>query len=156
MTAEVEQLRPYQLALKEIAGRATMDAVDPFAVAADVGDKIMQAETIDDILAIPESGPGSLEELTGKMFRFIGGSLRWARSAERYREGGTGVYAFFRCIDNKKNEYSITTGATNVVFQLRALEKKGVFDGEGVIYDFDFTVKCREVSNGSLYWLGAA
>lgn len=153
VTTEVERLRPYQLALREMHGSAKLD--DGFSVAADVADKILMAETIEDILAVPESGPGSIEELQGKMFRFIGGSLRYADSAEKYREGGTGQYAFFRCIDSKGTEHAVTTGATNIVFQLKALQRKGVFDNDGEVYDYDFTVKSREVASGTLYWLGA-
>jgi len=154
----VEKRRPYETAILELHARAKMEADSGFGaeVATSVADRIMEAETIEAVLAIPEQGPGNLDDMVGKAFRFIGGQLHWAISAEQFREGGTGVYAVFKVLDMNDMERMVSTGAVNVVFQLRRLEKLGLFDNDGEISKQYFTVKARPVPSGTLYWLGAA
>lgn len=155
---EVAQRRPYEDALAEIAQRVEIVKQEGsgFEVAATVADKIMSARTIDDVLAAAEGGPGDLESLVGKTFRFLGGSLSWYEGSEQFREGGTGFYAVFTVRDLRGNDYTISTGATNVVFQLRKLESMGVFENDGELYPYEFTVKVRVTGSGnSLYRISA-
>lgn len=149
--------RPFQLALTEIKGRAEADGVGRgFEVAANVADKILTAETLDDILNAPEQGPGDLSDFVGKSFRIIGGTIAWAPSSEQFREGGTGYYVQFKALDMNGQEVFVSTGSVNVVFQIKAMEKMGLFDEEGVPLDRYLTVRSRPVPSGTLYWLGSA
>lgn len=152
---EIDVRRPYEKALAGIAGRASMDSEGgAFEIAAAVGDKISSADSVQDVLDAAEGGPGDIGELAGRTFRFIGGSLRWYKSAEKFRAGGTGFYAVFDAME-KANQLTISTGATNVVFQLRRLEELGVFDNAGELSADEFTIKYRETANGTLYRIAA-
>lgn len=155
MAKDVEERRPYQTALLELKGRVEMEQANGSAVeiATAVADRIMEAENLDEVMAIPEAGPGGLDDLVGKAFRFIGGQLRWAASAEQFRDGGTGFYAVFSVLDMNDVEHMVSTGSVNVVFQLRKMEKLGIFDNPGELTEKHFTVKTRPTANGSLYWL---
>jgi len=151
-----ETKRPYEVALQEIDGRAALDEGDSFGIAAEVADKIMSAETLEGVIEAAEQGPEDLEFFTGTSFQFIGGSLRWSHAAEQFREGGTGYYAVFKVVDMKGTEHLVSTGATNVVFQLRKMEKLGVFDEIDVAYPTYFTVKSRPTGKGTLYRISFA
>ena len=54
------------------------------------------------------------------------------------------------------NEHLVSTGATNVVFQLRKLEKLGVFDEVDKVYETYFTIKSRPTGKGTLYRIAYA
>ena len=156
MAKEVAEKRPYEVALQEIDGRATLDGENSFDIAAEVADKIMSADDLDAVMAAAEQGPEDLEEFVGSSFQFIGGSLRWSVAAEQYREGGTGYYAVFKCRTMNGNDHLVSTGATNVVFQLRKMEKLGVFDNMDQVYETYFTVKSRPTGKGTLYRIAYA
>lgn len=149
------ELRPYEQAARDMADMASAESVDGFAVAADVADKILTAGTVDAVLDAAEGGPGDLADLVGKSFRFIGGQLRWMRSAEKFRSGGFGVYAVFTARLSDGTDVLVSTGAVNVVAQLRALQKPGmgVFGEDGEVSERVFSVACRETANGTLFRL---
>jgi hypothetical protein len=151
----VESRRPYELALAEIKGRAAMDGNDSFEIASNVADKIMSADSLQGIMDAASQGPEDLSDLEGTAFYMVGESLRFAESAEQFREGGTGYYAIFRCLDLNGTEHTVSTGAVNVIFQLRAMEKQGVFDA-GIYSEHAFTVKSRPTKRGTLYRLDFA
>lgn len=148
------ELRPYEQALREIKGRAQAerDGGRSFDIAASVADKILTAETIDEILAIPQQGPEGLDDFVGKAFQFVG-TLSWADSAEQYREGGTGEYVVMKIRTMDEIEHMVSTGATNIVFQLKALENKGMFLSPDEVTERFFTFGARSVASGTLYWL---
>lgn len=157
MAKEVETRRPYQTALLEMKGRAELDSEGRgFDIAANVADKILTAESVEDIVAAAETGPEDIADLVGVGFRFIGQTLVYSESAEQFRDGGTGYYAVFKCVDSRGNEHTISTGAVNVVFQLKAFENKGIFDEEGELSKDLFTIKSRPTRRGTLYWIGFA
>lgn len=157
MANEVETRRPYQTALLEMKGRAELDGEGRgFEIAANVADKILTAESIEDIVAAAEEGPEDITEMVGVSFRFIGQSLTYSESAEQFREGGTGYYAIFKCMDSRGNEHTVSTGSVNVVFQLKAFENKGVFDNAGELSKDLFTIKSRPTKRGTLYWVSFA
>lgn len=147
---ELETRRPFQTALLEIKGRAAMDQANGFEIAANVADTIASATSLQEVMDAAKQGPEGVENLEGKAFRFIGSSLRWAESAEQYKEGGAGFYAIFKCIDLNDVEHTVSTGATNVIFQLRQMERLGVFDGEEPS-EQHFTIVSRPTKGGTLY-----
>lgn len=152
---DVEARRPYQTAILEMAGRVEMGDVNGFEIAANVADKITEASTLEEIMAAANSGPEGLEDIEGKAFAFLRGSLRYAKSAEQFERGGTGFYVIFDCVDLDGIRHTVSTGSVNVVFQLKAMEKLGVFDGEG-LSERMFTIKSRPTKNGTLYRLDFA
>lgn len=148
------EMRPWQLAIAEIKSEAS--EVDGFAVAQDVADKIMRAETIDDVLGIPENGPGDITDLVGRSFRFLGGP-RYSVGAEKYKEGGTGFYVVFRVLFSDGFDALISTGATNIIFQMKRLGQLGALGStEAEPSEMVYTMKCRDTARGTLYWLAAA
>lgn len=147
---EVEVRRPYQTAMLEMKGRAELDRANGFEIAANVADTIASATSLQEIMDAAKQGPEGLESLEGKAFQFLGSSLRWAESAEQYKEGGVGFYAIFKCVDLSGAEHTVSTGATNVVFQLRQMERLGVFDGDGPS-EQHFTIASRPTKGGTLY-----
>jgi hypothetical protein len=150
---EVESRRPYETALLEIKGRAELDSEgNSFDIAAKVADKIMEAGSIEAIIAAAEQGPEDLSDLVGVAFNFMG-SLSYLKSADRFSEGGTGYYVVFQCRDTKGNDHTVSTGAVNVMFQLRAFEKQGMFDNPDVLSSDVFTIKSRPTGRGELYWI---
>lgn len=150
------ELRPYEKTLRELHGVTQPENSNSFEVAASVADKILTAETIDDVIAAVEQGPGNLEDLVGKAFQFIGGTLSWHRSAEQYKEGGTNFYAVFRVRMLDGEEQMVSTGAVNVVFQLRKFEDLGIFDNPGQLTEKHFTIKSKATGNGTLFSIGYA
>lgn len=148
------EMRPWQLALRDIKDEAS--EVDGFAVAADVADKIMRADTIEDVLGIPEAGPGDITSLVGRSFRFLG-TPRYNAGAEKYKEGGTGFYVVFRVLFPDGFDALVSTGATNLIFQLKRITQLGGFGStEAEPSEHVFTVKARDTARGTLYWLAAA
>src|SRR5512146_2321016 len=90
------EMRPYQVAMVDMAESAEdLATTDAFTIASEVADKILTAADIDAVIDAAEGGPGDLTDLYGKAFKFVGGTLRWMRSAEKFRAGGFGVYAVF-------------------------------------------------------------
>lgn len=157
MAAEVEQRRPYETAMLEMKGRATLDGEGRgFEIAANVADKILSATSIEDVISAAETGPEDLSDLVGTAFNMIGGTLNYAESAEQFRDGGTGFYVIFQCRDARGTDHTVSTGAVNVVFQMKQLERLGVFDNAGELSEQLFTVKSRPTKNGTLYWIGFA
>lgn len=148
------EMRPWQLAISQIKDEAT--EVDGFTVAQDVADKIMRAETIEDVLGVPENGPGDITDLVGRSFRFLGGP-RYSVGAEKYKEGGTGFYVVFRVLFGDGFDALVSTGATNIVFQLKRITQLGGFGStEAEPSEMVYTIKSRDTARGTLYWLSAA
>lgn len=157
-TAEVESRRPYEVAMTKLAARVELERANgnrSFEVAASVADKILNAESLDDILAAPEQGPDSAENFIGKGFK-LRGMLDWQPAAEQFREGGTGYYVVFRAVDMNGVLHVVSTGATNLVFQFLAMEEKGMFQDEDWESDVYFTIRSRPVPSGTLFWLSYA
>jgi hypothetical protein len=151
------ELRPWEKTVRELHGVTAPENSDGFEVAASVADKILTAETLDDVINAVQAGPGDLTELVGKAFQFIGGTLSWHRAAEQYREGGTGFYAVFRVMLLDGEEKMISTGANNVIFQLRRMEDFGIFDNPGELTEKHFTVVPRTTGSGTtLFSIGYA
>jgi hypothetical protein len=147
---EVVARRPYEIALMEIKGRSSAEESNTFEIAVNVADKIMGADSVEGVMDAAGAGPEDLADMEGKPFRFTGYSLRFAESSEQFRGGGTGFYAIFECEDLNRETHTISTGAVNVVFQLKKLEELGVFSVEGQ-YDRAFTVRSKPTKNGTLY-----
>lgn len=150
MSKEVAEMRPYELAVKEMAGRAEMEASDgsAFDIASQVADKILTADSIEAVIGAVGDGPDGLENIQGKPF-FFTGLIRYAKSSEQYREGGVGVYVVFDIVDMQGEKHTVTTGAVNVVFQLRQMEKLGYFGDTDWISDRMFTVRSRITGTGN-------
>jgi hypothetical protein len=146
----VANLRAYELALKEIKGRVETGDNAGFEVGASVADKILTAVDIEGIIGAVNQGPGSVEDLVGKPFKFTG-YARYANSADQYKEGGTGQYVIFDYVDLNGEKNTVSTGAVNIVFQVRAMEKLGYFNGDDWVSDKLFTVKSKPTANGTLY-----
>lgn len=157
MAAEVETRRPYETALLEMKGRANLDGEGRgFEIAANVADQILSADSIEGVIAAAETGPEDVTDLIGVSFKMLGGSLSYLESAEQFRDGGTGFYVVFKCVDSRGTEHTVSTGSVNIVFQMKQLEKLGVFDNEGELSEHLFTVKSRATKRGTLYWIGFA
>ena len=150
MSGEVEVRRPHQTAMLEMKGRADMDQANSFEIAANVADAIASAQTLEEVMEAAKRGPEDMADFVGKAFRMVGSSLRWAESSEQFRDGGVGFYAIFKCVTMDEVEHTISTGATNVVFQLRQMERLGVFDGDGQSAAI-FTIASRPTKSGTLY-----
>lgn len=148
---EVEVRRPFQTALLEMKGRAEMDQGNSFEIAANVADAIASAETLQEIMDAAKRGPEDLADYVGRAFYVVGGSLRYSESAEQYKEGGVGMYAILDFVTTDGVKHTLSTGATNVIFQLRQMERLGVFDGEDVNETQLFTFASRPTRNGTLY-----
>jgi hypothetical protein len=142
--------RPFQLAMQELADRSELDKGGGLEIAANVADQILTAQTVEDVIGAPAQGPGNLDDLVGKPFYFTG-YLRFLRSAEQFREGGVGVYVVFDILDMNGNKTVMSTGAVNVVFQLRQMERLGYFASEDWVSDKMFTIRSRPTANGTLY-----
>jgi hypothetical protein len=134
----------------EMKGRADIDQGNSFEIAANVADAISSAQTLEEVMMAAKRGPEDLSEFVGKSFGVVGSSLRWAESAEQFREGGVGLYAIFDFVTTDGVKHTVSTGATNVIFQLRQMERLGVFDGEDVSQTA-FTIMSRPTRNGTLY-----
>jgi hypothetical protein len=150
VASDVATLRPYELALREIKGRVETGDNAGFEVGAAVADKILTATDIEGVIAAVNQGPGRVEDLVGKPFKFAG-YVRYADSAEQYKEGGTGQYVIFDYIDMNNEKSTVSTGAVNVVFQIRAMEKLGYFNSDDWVSDKLFTIKPKATENGTLY-----
>lgn len=148
----VEKRRPYEEALARMRSRAEIEGNQGsgFEIAANVADQILQADSIEGIIAAAAAGPGSLEDIVGKPFYFKG-YLRVLNSAEQFREGGTGQYVVFDIEDMNGNSATYSTGAVNVVFQLHALELQGYFASEDWKSDKLFTFRSRPTAGGQLF-----
>ena len=149
------EMRPYEKAIAEIKGQ-TAEGVDGFEIASQVADKIMSATSLDEAIDAAAQGPDDLENWVGRAFRFIGGTLRYQEASEQYREGGTGYYAVFKCEDLQGDEHTVSTGAVNVVFQLKKFQELGVFDGDQPYMAKTFTVLSRPTQRGTLYRIAYA
>lgn len=147
---EVSQGRPFQLTMEELHNRSELDKGSGIEIAANVADQILTAQSIEDVVNAPAQGPGNLDDLVGKPFYFTG-YLRFLRSAEQFREGGVGVYVVFDILDMNSTKSVVSTGAVNVVFQLRQFERLGYFADEDWISDKVFTIRSRPTANGTLY-----
>jgi hypothetical protein len=150
--------RLYEEALGQIKTRTEIERGNNsgFEVAAQVADKILEADTIEGIIAATNQSAGSLEDLVGKPFKFHG-YLRFNESADQYREGGTGFFVIFDVTDMNGNTLVTTTGATNIIFQLKAMEQLGYFSDEDWQSDKLFTIRCRVTGSGNtLYRLDFA
>lgn len=154
-STEVETRRPFEIAIAEMRNRADLEGTDSFTIASNVADKIMTAETVEDVIAAANQGPGDMDALVGKAFKFTG-YLRFQHSAEQFRAGGTGEYAIFDIVDLNGSRRTYTTGATNVVFELKRLEHLGYFADEDWVSQPNFTVRSRPTANGTLYTIDFA
>lgn len=148
MTKEVEHLRPYELAIREMDGRVAMGDSSAFEIGAQVADKILQAVTIEDVITAAMSSAGSIDDLVAKPFRFAG-LLRYANAADQYKEGGTGKFVIFDIVDMNGEMSTYQTGAVNIVFQLKQFERLGYFMVESWVSDKVFTIKAKVTGSGN-------
>jgi hypothetical protein len=122
-----EQFRDYLLREAEETATGLAGVADPL-------ERILQAETLDDILdADFIAGIYSSQELAGIEIEILDLPIRWAKGAERF-DSPLGVYAQFKAtvlIDfpdqgiSAGEEVTITTGATLVIGKLRTLQANG-------------------------------
>lgn len=153
MSKEVQEFRPYEKALKEISGRASMEGDGKgFEIAANVADKILGATDLAGIIAAAEEGPEDLDNWLGKNIWLIPGTLHYNAAAEEYKEGGTGYYTVIDIHDINGERHTVSTGATNIVFQLKAIENQGLLD-EGKDPLGPLTIRNRKSQKGHLYWI---
>ena len=149
-SAEVEEMRPHQQMMRELAGMAELEAGDSFDIAAQVIDSIAEAQTAEEIFAANESGPKSAEDYLGQRIGLL--DVRYRKSAERFRQGTLGVFAVLDAVDEGGEKILISVGAPNVVASVRRLQRLGLID-PGT--PFWVKIKGRETENGTLYTLHA-
>lgn len=151
-TNSVETLRPYERLVKELKGLAKIneDNGSGFEIAAQVIDKMMEAETLDDILAAGQDGPLKAQDILHKPFMLM--SCEYRTSDEKFRDGTLGVYVILNIRDAvTMADMVVGCGAPNVVAACRAMEKRGILDE-----DQEKPILClrsRPTANGELLFL---
>ena len=150
---EIAELRPFERMVKRLQGIAKLEAENGagFDIAANVVDKMLSADSIDDILAAGKDGPLKAEDMEHKPF--VVKELTIFKSAEAFKEG-FGVYYVVKCQDAVTLADKVfSVGATNVVAALFAMDEKGVFESED---NPTLVIRSRPVPNGKLYYLERA
>lgn len=151
---EIAELRPYERMVKQLQGIAKLESENGsgFEIAANVVDKMLSAESIDDILAAGQDGPLKAENMEHKPF--LVRELSIHKSAEQFAEGGFGVYYVVTCNDAISLEEKVfSVGATNVVAALFAMDQKGVFESDE---NPMLVIRSRPTPGGKLFYLERA
>lgn len=152
--AEVETLRPYERMVKQLQGIAKLESDNGsgFEIAANVVDKMLAAETLDDILAAGKDGPLKAEDMEHKPF--LVRELSIHKAADAFADGGFGVYYVVACSDAVSLADKVfSVGATNVVAALFAMDQKGVFETDE---NPTLVIRSRPTPNGKLFYLERA
>lgn len=145
------ELRPWERLVKELTGIAENNAKNgTFDIAASNIDKMMEADSLAEILAVSENGPKKTENLLNQPLR-----LEWVEywpSAEKFKEGTLGVFAAIHYtlphLPEGVNEEVFTVGSPNIVAAIRAMEVKGILDTKPVLM-----LRSRATANGEmLFW----
>jgi hypothetical protein len=150
---EIEGLRPYQRMTRQMLFIAENESSDNgFEIAANVIDKMLEGQTIDDILSAGSSGPKKGEDMLHKPF--VVASLQLFKSAEKFKSGSLGVYYTVTFRDPIKfTEDVFSIGAPNVVAALWAMDQKNVFDGDD---SPTLVIRSKETGNGNMLYLERA
>lgn len=157
---EIDARRPWQRMQEQIAGIAKLDDEmgGGFEIAQRVTDEMLSVDTddidefIDAVLAAGNSGPTKAENMLHKPF--IPTKLSWHKSAEKFSQGGFGVYVICDYRNPVTMEDAIfSTGAPNIVTALFTFWQKGVFDLPNVPA---FVIRDKDTGNGTMYYLERA
>lgn len=147
--------RPYQKLMSELAQIAELDAVSGdksgFDIATEVVDNIMEAESIDDVFVVNDSGPKDISDYSNMPLSVF--NPRFRRSEEKYRKNGLGVFVIFDAMTDAGEFVTISTGAVNVVASIRKIQTLGGAKEESPTR---LKIVSREVGNGTLYTVGKA
>lgn len=139
--------RPYESFIETVKNRAVTEAGvrSSFDIASQVVDKIVTAESADDVFAANEAGPADLNDFEGQTLNVY--SLDWFTGDAKYKEG-LGVYVVFHAYDTKGNDVVISTGAVNVCSSLYRLEMLGAIREDQPLA---VTFRSRTTANGTLW-----
>ena len=145
---KTDENRPYTQLVNEVRNIAALDSDQGgrFEIAAQVIDLIATAADEESIFAANETGPADMEDwlnvpLTVTDFLFM-------KSAERFREGGLGVYVVLTHVTENGDTVTLTTGAANVVASARQFQRLGYGTPDNPAR---FRIVGKETANGTLY-----
>lgn len=124
------------------------DAVNPADVARQIADRILSAETVDDVFAFAEAGTKSGEDIIGRPILIT--ELEWMRSGFT---DGFGFYALITVIDGKGNTEQVSIGAGNACAQLFRLSRMDdKVTGKPALFVTPMTLFKRERATASGYY----
>lgn len=123
---------------------------DPRMVQRQIANRILSAESVDDILAMGETSALSAEDIVDKAFTIL--ETSWHQSAPQYRENSSGVFVVLTCkMDEDGRTEVITSGAENVLAQLYRATKLGGFGDRKMRFRGVLTAQ-----GYTTYWLASA
>jgi len=130
----VDEVRPYQQMAKHLQGVAQLDTEqsDGISIARDVADKVVAAETVDDVFDALESGLDSLKDTTDLHGVVVGvTNVEWRKAADAFAENSYGVYAIIDLVVLHTGEIrKISCGSPDVVGGLGKLQSLGAIREE--------------------------
>lgn len=117
-------------------------------VAVQIANRILQAESIDDVLGMADSAGTGARDIVGRPFTIMALPV-WRKAKEAYKEG-SGFFVVLQLGMKDTNEViPVTTGAANVLAQLYTMQTKGMLPNDIVM---QFTEKSANSGNEVL-WL---
>jgi hypothetical protein len=150
--AEVAELRPFAQIIYGLRQIAVVDEDAAFEIAASVIDEIALADSIEAVFAANEKGPKDAEDFLEASIGVY--SVRFWRSAEKFRKGTLGYYAVLYYVDFNGKTDMISVGAPNIVASLYRLHELGAITGD-VERPMWAKIHGRDTPNGTLYVLAA-
>jgi len=125
-SAEVAEVaRPYQKLIKHLSGIAELDSAQgaSFDIASQVVDKIVEAQSLDDIFLANETGLAKAEDYINVPLNFT--DVSWHKAGEKFAKGNLGVYGVFTASTDQGMEVKFSTGAVNVVASVAQAQMLG-------------------------------
>jgi hypothetical protein len=148
--AEIAELRPFAQIIAKLRKIAVVDEEAAFEIAAAVIDEIALADSIEAVFAANEKGPKDAENFLEQSLGVT--SVRFWRSAEKYRKGTLGYYAVMEYVDFNGEKDMISVGAANIVASLFRLWELGAITGDAQ-NPMWVKIHGRDTPNGTLYVL---
>jgi hypothetical protein len=150
--AEVAELRPFAQIIYGLRQVAVVDEDAAFEIAAAVIDEIALADSIEAVFAANEKGPKDAEDFLGASLGVY--SVKFWRSAEKFRRGTLGYYVVMDYVDFNGVADMISVGASNVVASMYRFLQLGAITGDKA-QPFWVKIVGRETPNGTLYTVAA-
>lgn len=147
--SEMVAKRPYEVMRERVGQLAELNSTfseeDGREIAANVMDKIVLAETLDEIFAANESGMDKAEAFVGQPITVT--EVNFAKSDEKYAKGGIGSYVLISAFTDDGNEVQISTGAPNIVASLYRAQTAGLLPAR-------VKITAKDTANGTLLRIG--
>lgn len=145
--------RPYQGLISRLSNQVAIEATigdgRGFELAAKAMDKIAEADTLDGIFeANSAASLPSMEDFLGQPFTIE--ELSFNQSADEYKRGGVGAYAYVKAMLDNAEFVEFTVGAPNVVSSLFRIQEIGLLSKTPKPR---VVVKGKKTGNGTLYQL---